>query len=90
VMTGQPIRGGTTFSQLLLDEAALMRLQKGLPPVADVQEEDVDELDDEDIAEELAVAKDDKCNTVRLRMNAIMPEADVELEEPDVEMNVIE
>ena len=90
VMTGQPIRGGTTFSQLLLDETALLRLQKGLPPVADTEEEDVDDLDEEDIADELAVAKDDKCNTVRLRMNAIMPEADVELEEPDVEMNVIE
>jgi DNA-directed RNA polymerase II subunit RPB1 len=90
VMTGQPIRGGTTFSQLLLDETALLRLQKGLPPVADAEEEDVDDLDEEDIADELAVAKDDKCNTVRLRMNAIMPEADVELEEPDVEMNVIE
>ena len=90
VMTGQPIRGGPTFSQLLLDETALLRLQKGLPPVADTEEEDVDDLDEEDIADELAVAKDDKCNTVRLRMNAIMPEADVELEEPDVEMNVIE
>jgi hypothetical protein len=67
-----------------------MRLQKGLPPVADAEQEDVDELDDEDIAEELAVATDDKCNTVRLRMNAIMPEADMELEEPDVEMNILE
>ena len=90
IMTGQPIRGGTNFSQLLLDEAALMRLQKGLPPVADPLEEDVDDLDDEDIAEELAVAVGDKCNTVRLRMNMVMPDGDVDLEEPDVEMNVLE
>ena len=90
VMTGQPIRGGTTFSQLLLDEAALMRLQQGLPPVADVEEEDVDELNEEDIAEELAVAVDDRCNTVRLRMNTVIPDADVELEEPDIEMNILE
>jgi DNA-directed RNA polymerase II subunit RPB1 len=90
IMTGQPIHGGTTFSQLLLDEAALMRLQKGLPPVADVAEEDIDDLDDEDIAEELAVAADDRCNTVRLRMNAVMPERDVDLEEPDVEFNVMD
>jgi DNA-directed RNA polymerase II subunit RPB1 len=90
IMTGQPIHGGTTFSQLLLDEAALMRLQKGLPPVADVAEEDIDDLDDEDIAEELAADKEDKCNIVRLRMNAMMPEGDVELEEPDVEFNVLE
>jgi len=90
IMTGQPIRGGTSFSQLLLDEMALLRLQKGLPPVADVEEEDVDDIDEEDIAEELAVARDDKCNTVRLRMNAVMPEGDMELEEPDVEFNVLE
>jgi len=90
IMTGQPICGGTTFSKLLLDEAALMRLQKGLPPVADAEEEDVEDLDDEDIAEELAADKEDKCNIVRLRMNAMMPEGDVELEEPDVEFNVLE
>jgi DNA-directed RNA polymerase II subunit RPB1 len=90
IMTGQPIHGGTTFSQLLLDEAALMRLQKGLPPVADVAEEDIDDLDEEDIAEELAVAADDRCNTVRLRMNTIMPDADVDLEEPDIEFNVLD
>jgi len=90
IMTGQPICGGTTFSKLLLDEAALMRLQKGLPPVAKAEEEGVDELDDEDIEEELATATDDKCNVVRLRMNAMIPDGDVRLDEPDVEFNVLE
>ena len=90
IMTGQPMRGGTTFSQLLLDEAAFMRLQKGLPPVADAEEEDVEELDDDDIAEELAAATDDKCNAVRLRMNTVMPDGDVDLEEPDVVFNVLD
>jgi DNA-directed RNA polymerase II subunit RPB1 len=90
IMTGQPMRGGTTFSQLLLDEAAFMRLQKGLPPVADAEEEDVDDLDDDDIAEELSNMADDKCNAVRLRMNTVMPEGDVDLEEPDVVFNVLE
>jgi DNA-directed RNA polymerase II subunit RPB1 len=90
IMTGQPMRGGTTFSQLLLDEAAFMRLQKGLPPVADAEEEDVEELDDDDIAEELTTATDDKCNAVRLRMNTVMPDGDVDLEEPDVVFNVLE
>ena len=90
IMTGQTIRGGTTFSQLLLDEAAMMRLQKGLPPVADEEEEDVDELDEDDIADELANVSDDRCNAVRLRMNAVMPDSDVVLEEPDVVFNVLE
>jgi len=90
IMTGQTMRGGTTFSQVLLDEAAFMRLQKGLPPVADQEEEDVDDLDEDDIAEELIAATDDKCNAVRLRMNAVMPDGDVDLEEPDVVFNVLE
>ena len=90
IMTGQTIRGGTTFSQLLLDEAAMMRLQKGLPPVADEDEEDVDELDEDDIADELANVSDDRCNAVRLRINAVMPDSDVVLEEPDVVFNVLE
>ena len=90
IMTGQTMRGGTTFSQLLLDEAALLRLQKGLPPVADLDEEDVEDLDDDDIAEELADMGDERCNTVRLRMNTVMPDGDVDLEEPDVVFNVLE
>jgi DNA-directed RNA polymerase II subunit RPB1 len=89
IMTGQPIRGGTTFSSLLLDEAALMRLQKGLPPVEDMEEEQ-EELDDDEIAEELASSMDDKCSPVRLRMNAVLPQGDMELEEPDVELNILE
>jgi len=90
IMTGQTMNGGTTFSQLLLDEAALLRLQKGLPPVADLDEEDVEDLDDDDIAEELANMGDERCNAVRLRMNAVMPDGDVDLEEPDVVFNVLE
>ena len=90
IMTGQTMRGGTTFSQLLLDEAALLRLQKGLPPVADAEEEDVDDLDDDDIAEELANMGDERCNAVRLRMNTVMPDGDVDLEEPDIIFNVLE
>jgi hypothetical protein len=90
IMTGQPIRGGTTFTHLLLDEAALLRLQKGLPGKKEAEEEDVDDLDEEDIARELAGAADDKCNVVRLRMNSILPESDVTLEEPDVELNIMD
>jgi DNA-directed RNA polymerase II subunit RPB1 len=93
IMTGQTIKGGTTFTQLLLDEAAMLRLQEGLPPVADAAEGDEDdesEPDEEEIAEELMIALDDKCNAARLRMNGVMPDADVELEEPDMEINVID
>jgi hypothetical protein len=46
--------------------------------------------DDDDIAEELANMGDERCNAVRLRMNAVMPDADVDLEEPDIVFNVLE
>ena len=90
IMTGQPIRGGTTFSNILLDEMALLRLQKGLPPVKDVEEEEAEDIDEEDIAEELAGSRNDKCNPVQLRMNSVIPEGDVELDEPDIEFNIME
>jgi superfamily I DNA/RNA helicase len=47
-------------------------------------------IDDDDIAEELANMGDERCNAVRLRMNAVMPDADVDLEEPDIVFNVLE
>jgi hypothetical protein len=58
--------------------------------VADAEEEDVEELDEDDIAEELATIGDDRCNAVRLRMNTVMPEGDMDLDEPDVVFNVLE
>ena len=53
-------------------------------------EEEQEELDDDEIAEELASSMDDKCSPVRLRMNAVLPQGDMELEEPDVELNILE
>ena len=50
----------------------------------------MEDLDDDDIAEELANMGDERCNAVRLRMNAVMPDADVDLEEPDIVFNVLE
>jgi hypothetical protein len=90
IMTGQPIRGGTTFSQLLLDETTLLKLQKGLPPTKEAEEEDVDDLDEEDIAREIEASASDKCNVVRLKMNSILPEKDMAIEEPDIELELLD
>jgi len=89
IMTGQVIRGGTAFSQLLLDETALMRLQENLPPVATLEEEEEGPTD-EQVEDELHEDADDMCSKTRLRMNITMPTEAVLVNEPDVEMVVLE
>ena len=89
IMTGQVIRGGTAFSQLLLDEAALMRLQENLPPVPTLEEEEEGPTD-EQIEDELHEDADDMCSKTRLRMNITMPTEAVLVNEPDVDMVLLE
>ena len=88
IMTGQPIRGGTAFSQIMLDEHAMMRLQVGLPPTEQDEDEDDEEAPtQEDIDRELYTDPDDLCNSTRLRVNMTLPAAGTILEEADVEIN---
>ena len=87
IMTGQPIRGGTAFSDILLDEVALLRLQKGLPPVGDYAsgreapvQEDVEDA-----------PTDDFCSPSRLRMNLTLPTTKANLmAEPDIDFVELE
>jgi DNA-directed RNA polymerase II subunit RPB1 len=90
IMTGQPIRGGTAFFQVLLDEAAFMRLQEGLPPYAgDDEEAEPDAPTQEQVDAILFEDQNDMCSSARLRMNVMMPQAAVLIEEPDVEIAVL-
>ena len=88
IMTGQPFRGGTGFFNVLLDEAAFLRLQEGLPPM-DVEESDDEGPTQEQIDKELYEDHDDICATTRLRMNVAMPAAATIGEEPDVEWAIM-
>jgi DNA-directed RNA polymerase II subunit RPB1 len=88
IMTGQPIRGGTGFSEILLDEAALMRLQEGLPPVETEEEEFVPTQ--ENIEEELYENPTDKCSAVNLKLNVALPQGKTMNEEPDVELTLLD
>jgi DNA-directed RNA polymerase II subunit RPB1 len=89
IMTGQPIQGGTGFFDILLDEAALLRVQQGLAPVAELDEEEGEEPTDEQIDDLLFEDEDDLCSTVRLRMSMAMPNKSVILEEADVELQIM-
>ena len=91
IMTGQPIRGGTAFSDILMDEAALLRLQKGLPAIPAAEDEEEDAPTQEDVDAELYENTTDLCSPARLRMNMTLPNAGaVNEDEEDVEMVVLE
>ena len=89
IMTGQPIRGGTAFSDILLDEGAVIRLQKGLPPVTDYRAGREAPLTPADEAED--VATNDACSPSRLRMNLTLPTTKTRImDEPDIEFVELE
>ena len=91
IMMGQPIRGGTGFFHILFDEAAFMRLQAGQPPIEDEEEEEeIDEPTEEQRAAILFDDREDMCSTARLRMNVGMPASAVLVEEPDVEIALLD
>jgi DNA-directed RNA polymerase II subunit RPB1 len=85
IMTGQPIRAGTAFTQVLLDEAALPRLMEGLPPIEEGEEED------ELVAQELRNAElygvdDDTCAQLESRMNMVLPKTTELEDEEEIEL----
>ena len=87
IMTGQPMRGGTTFTEVLLDEGAFMSLQKNMPEPA-VIEPDEDQrmglgaVDVRDV--------DDMCSPSRLKMNMTLPSSGKVLDEDDIDFAEIE
>ena len=85
IMTGQPIRGGTAFSQILLDEAALVKLSEGMT----VDEEETEEEGDISDLLEGGINLADPCSAAQFQMNMSMPPLVSALEEPDVAINVI-
>jgi DNA-directed RNA polymerase II subunit RPB1 len=85
IMTGQPIRGGTAFSQIMLDEAALMRVQKGLPP-SEVDEEDTEWTEEEKDAMLHKGESSDLCNDTALRVNMLVPNVENVENEEELDM----
>ena len=78
IMTGQPIRGGTAFSQIMLDEAKLMGLQdlKDLPPNEE-EVEDVELTKEEKDALKSEGEQNQLCNDTVLHVNMIVPGVDL-------------
>jgi DNA-directed RNA polymerase II subunit RPB1 len=70
IMMGQPIRGGTAFSQILLDDEMFQTLTKDLEAVPD-DEEELDADISQFTGEGLALT--DPCNSTQFQMNMMMP-----------------
>jgi DNA-directed RNA polymerase beta' subunit len=93
IMTGQTIRGGTAFSQIMLDQDAMMRLQENLP-IDEGDEEEDDEFDEEALERRVVseTEQNETCNDTVLRVNQVMPrtsELPVDYQELDMEINEI-
>ena len=71
IMMGQPIRGGTAFSQIMLDDDMFEHLTKGLEGVEDDEEEEEGSLDIFFGATEAS----DPCSKANFQMSIVMPNA---------------
>ena len=92
IMMGQAIRGGTAFSQILLDDQALPVLLKEI----DVEKGRLDQEEEGDLdqMEDSRPSADDPCALTQFQMNMVLPTTEVpiemRLEEPDVEIDIVD
>ena len=92
IMTGQPIRGGTSFSSILLDEESLKKFMSeatGVDLTVEKEEEFTEEDEESALYESrtLGGGKDDACAVPRLRLEATLPdqeEVTVDYEEMEI------
>ncbi len=72
IMTGQPIRGGTSFTQVLLDEAALLDFMNNAPAPRKTVER-APGLAQEEVEQLLDIKEAPGCRQVDLRLPAALP-----------------
>ena len=93
IMTGQPIRGGTTFTQVLLDEAALLDFTQSAPPPRKSIER-APGLVQQQIDEMLEAKESPGCRQADLRIPAALPPMDplsmMTEELPDLEIQLVD
>jgi len=87
IMMGQPIRGGTAFSQILLDDQVLPKL------LADVDVNKygavLEEEEEGDLLAEDEIGLDDPCAIPPFQMNLSVQKEKQLVEEPDIEIELI-
>jgi DNA-directed RNA polymerase beta' subunit len=85
IMTGQPIRGGTSFTQILLDEAALMEFITTAPPPKKTIER-APSLAQQQVDDLLEAKEDPGCRTTDLRIPAALPPMDLSSQNAEGEL----
>jgi DNA-directed RNA polymerase II subunit RPB1 len=86
IMMGQPIRGGTAFSQIMLDEQVLPGLLADLKPMDTIEEEEETQELDEQFADSLG----DECERTATALSAAVPTRKTNMiDEEDVELEII-
>jgi DNA-directed RNA polymerase II subunit RPB1 len=86
IMMGQPIRGGTAFSQILLDDQMLAEMLKNM----NINEEANDEEEiDIDFLDEHQVNVMDECSRTQFHTSMILPEVKAMIDEPEIELNIL-
>ena len=92
IMMGQAIRGGTAFSQILLDDQALPVLLREI----DVERGRLDQEEEGDLdqMEDSRPSADDPCALTQFQMNMVLPTTavpiEMQLDEPDVEIDIVD
>jgi DNA-directed RNA polymerase II subunit RPB1 len=86
IMMGQPIRGGTAFSQILLDEQMMYKLLESV----DVDKKGLAEEEEGDLTED-NMQLTDPCASTQFQMNMVLPSGvKGVMEEPDIEIDITE
>lgn len=89
IMMGQPIRGGTAFSQILMDEQMLVKLLETVD--VDRYKGVLEEEEEGDLSElgESGLQLADPCSSTNFQMNMTLPSSRVMIDEPEIEIDVI-
>lgn len=89
IMMGQPIRGGTAFSQILIDEQMLVKLLESVD--VDRYKGVLEEEEEGDLSElgESGLQLADPCSSTQFQMNMVLPGSRVMIDEPEIEIDVI-
>jgi DNA-directed RNA polymerase II subunit RPB1 len=83
IMMGQPIRAGTAFTQILLDEDALPALIKSMPTI-DEKEEQEEEGPSDELVDAVIYGKEvDACARIESHMSMVLPNAETTIQEED-------
>jgi len=90
IMTGQPIRGGTAFSQIIMDETAVINLYKGLPPAPELDMEDETDFAALAELEDPYSTTSDACSAAKFQMSVQLPPVSAVQDEDDITLNIMQ